>query len=857
MLNLRNITKVYDKKSKNPCVAINDINLDFANTGMVFVTGESGCGKSTLLNIIGGLDIATSGKLYFENQHIHNKNATAYRSQEVSVIFQKFNLIDDITVEENMRIVYEIDNKSIDINTINATLAEVGLDKYNDRSVKELSGGEEQRLAIARAMLKKSKILLADEPTGNLDVANSEIVYRILKNLSKDILVIVVSHESDYVYKYADRIITIADGKVVSDKIKNQGVEDFIEVDGCGYISKQIFRSTLSKINDSHCERFALINDEKYKDNAMVLETIESRKYENNVKTHLSTATAYKLAFTKIMNHKIRFATMILAVLLVFSLFGTSIILANYDIGEISVSLIQKNGETSAMYRLGMEWPPFGYIDRSGWVIPEESEEYIRNTVGDKDLDEYYSLLGTLYITDNTNVKEKLSNYFSGYIESSLVNLPNYGFNILEGTYPTTGRINGKLQVALTDFTAYKINKDGAVFNANEYKIGLTAEELIGKTINLGSESFYITGIIDTDFDQYIPYIEEEVNSTAEVTTIYNSRVNLYYNVLYFAKNATKELFSNFVRYTDCALLNNTTLTNAVNGNTLTGTASDLRPPTVMWSDGKSAIDDNEVVLSSSYFRSYFGEGFKTNKEYVLPFALHSGTQKIMSGEFKVVGVINRINLDYLPHTTILTFSNKTFSEMVNGAPMLTGLHGKLPDGHAAKRELINTLVAGNCYHESMYSSTVYEMYNHMELYKTIFLYVSLLLLIIACIMIFDFFRVNIMDRKKDIGILMALGMNGWSTIKIFVLQIASITIALVLLIVVGILAFSGIMGAVLSAMLTKSISISVVTSIPTIVYTTSPFFISIAMLVISVVISATYPIIRIAKNSPINNVKI
>ena len=169
MLILKNINKVYNSKFKSKVTALKDINLYFSNNGCNVILGPSGCGKSTLLNIIGGLDEQASGNIIYNSYDIKAKDYDLWRNNIIGFIFQDFNLISDLTIYENLAIVcYDKSKDETDL-MIHEVLCKVGLKNYENRYSYEMSGGEIQRVAIARALLKNSKILLADEPTGNLN----------------------------------------------------------------------------------------------------------------------------------------------------------------------------------------------------------------------------------------------------------------------------------------------------------------------------------------------------------------------------------------------------------------------------------------------------------------------------------------------------------------------------------------------------------------------------------------------------------------------------------------------------------------------------------------------------------------
>lgn len=224
MIELKNVSKTYKSKKGVTTRALSKINLKFGNNGLVFIVGKSGSGKSTLLNLIGGLDSCDEGKIIVDNKEISSlkeKELDLYRNSYVGFIFQEFNLLEEFNVKENIEISLKLQNITDD-KSIDNILDNVDLKNLGSRNINELSGGQKQRVSIARALIKKPKLILADEPTGNLDRKSSNQIFEILKNISKDELVIVVSHDIESANIYADRIIRIEDGKIIDDNLKNE-----------------------------------------------------------------------------------------------------------------------------------------------------------------------------------------------------------------------------------------------------------------------------------------------------------------------------------------------------------------------------------------------------------------------------------------------------------------------------------------------------------------------------------------------------------------------------------------------------------------------------------------------------------
>ena len=220
MLQIRNLTKIYKAKSGVEVKAVDNLSVDFPQKGMVFLLGKSGSGKSTLLNLIGGLDEATSGEVIIKGKSSKTFKASdfdSFRNTYIGFVFQEFNILEEYTVEKNIALSLQLQGTKGDSQLIADILKEVDLEGYNLRKPNELSGGQKQRIAIARALVKRPEIILADEPTGALDSHTGKQVFETLKKLSKDKLVIVVSHDRDNANLYADRIIELKDGFIMSD----------------------------------------------------------------------------------------------------------------------------------------------------------------------------------------------------------------------------------------------------------------------------------------------------------------------------------------------------------------------------------------------------------------------------------------------------------------------------------------------------------------------------------------------------------------------------------------------------------------------------------------------------------------
>ncbi len=223
MIKLTNINKYFNYRKSNEIHVANNISITFPEKGLVALFGTSGSGKTTLLNVIGGLDKIQDGEIEFEGKILKKYNAKEWdeiRNKNIGYIFQNYNLISSLSVYDNIRVSLNMaglyDKEEIDERIV-YVLKAVGMDKYKNRNVMALSGGQQQRVAIARALAKNPKVIIADEPTGNLDSNNTLEVMKIIKKISKDRLVVLVSHEKELVDFFADHIIHLEDGKIVDE----------------------------------------------------------------------------------------------------------------------------------------------------------------------------------------------------------------------------------------------------------------------------------------------------------------------------------------------------------------------------------------------------------------------------------------------------------------------------------------------------------------------------------------------------------------------------------------------------------------------------------------------------------------
>lgn len=374
MLELKTVSKIYKTKGGTQVTALRDVSVAFEEKGMVFILGKSGSGKSTLLNICGGLDMPDSGEMIVMGKSIKDFTAVdldSYRNTFVGFVFQEYNILDEFSVAENIAMAQELQGKKKSAEEIDVILEKVDLKGYEKRKPRTLSGGQKQRLAIARALIKDPKIIMADEPTGALDSATGAQIMNVLKRLSQDKLVIVVSHDREYAERYADRIIELSDGKIISDKVKTEKKAVQIDDNVCildggfltvknakelnddaaksimEYIKKQEGEVIISadsrnnasirrsqKIKDGYIERF---EDTK----AQPVQTAGEATF---VRSRLPVGKAIKMGFSGMKNKPFRLVFTILLTSITLIFFGIISSLMLFNTGKVAANAVEERG---------------------------------------------------------------------------------------------------------------------------------------------------------------------------------------------------------------------------------------------------------------------------------------------------------------------------------------------------------------------------------------------------------------------------------------------------------------------------------------------------------------------------------
>ncbi|MDE6408250.1 MAG: ABC transporter ATP-binding protein, partial [Anaeroplasmataceae bacterium] len=449
------LNSIYKKYKKSTDYALNNISLDLASKGLVILSGKSGSGKSTLINIISGLDTNYEGNVIYKNQNLKElskKELNSYRNSEIGYIFQDFCLLENKTIYENLTLSLEI-HGSKDDELIHSILKQFDLLDHIHKFPNELSGGEQQRVSIARAILKNPNILIADEPTSSLDEENAKIVLNILKEISKTKLVIVVTHNLALAKSYADRIIVLDKGFLLSDTSDIAIEETSSEIEF--RTAKLPFKTT-----------FFL-----------------SLRLKNNLFKMILTLFLFVICFT-LTAICFSFATMDKDKILLKSMYNNNEQMA-------SVSLLQdmyrsKNSEYEPSYS-SRGWIPVGLEEKLSKNIDvpylkiNSSLETPNTWYGAKiTFDEYY-------INEFGERINSISSRCSGYLDEKTEMYENFDFKIIAGDYPKNDD-----EVCLSLLVYEDLKCDSIFFTKNRIN---DYNDLLKYTVEIGNKEFKISGI--------------------------------------------------------------------------------------------------------------------------------------------------------------------------------------------------------------------------------------------------------------------------------------------------------------------------------------------------------------------------
>ncbi|MEG1608354.1 MAG: ABC transporter ATP-binding protein/permease [Clostridia bacterium] len=489
MLQFKDLYKTYQPSKEVTVHALNGINLTIPPNGLTFLLGPSGCGKSTMLNILGGLDNFTSGDFLIDD--ISTKDFTEndwddYRNKRAGFVFQDYNLIEEFNVYDNVAFALDLQKISGKKEKVESALQQVGLLHKKDKKIYQLSGGERQRVSIARAIVKEPQILLADEPTGNLDVENSKQIFDLLKELSKHRVVVVVTHDENFAKSYADYIIYMRDGQVVNQEAI-VGQEKLPEVDASVYGKRNLMSKGLS---------FARI---------------------------------IRQSFINMWHTKWKMLSAVVLLIFSLALFGAGLSATRYDKQATLLKVYEEKNVKNVVFaqkNANVRQPrsPFSLEEQAR--VEREFGKFNLAPIMSTGKEKMY------YKTDVSNIPIALEENFGyitrGYQIVDQAFLDAKGFKILEG-----GVLPTKMdEMLITTYTADVLMYSDSY--RDMFKVN-TAKDLIGKQLVVDFMDYKpmtVVGIIDTGFDPTYA-----TNKLADYNQKLERESYNYHNIVYVSNN--------------------------------------------------------------------------------------------------------------------------------------------------------------------------------------------------------------------------------------------------------------------------------------------------------------------------------
>ena len=769
MLETKELVKIYKPKKGVPVTALDKVSLKFPDKGMVFLLGKSGSGKSTLLNVLGGLDSYDGGEIIIKgvsSKNFKQQHFDSYRNTYVGFIFQEYNVLDEFSVGANIALAIELQNRKASDGEINDILKQVDLEGFGNRKPNELSGGQKQRVAIARALVKKPEIIMADEPTGALDSATGRQVFDTLKKLSETKLVIVVSHDREFAEQYADRIIELSDGRVISDveldtapvaeeKSAALGFHDNIVEVPCGYHlteqDREEINAYIEKLKKGSLE--ITVSRKNQSSKSFVKTDTSKIKSEDGstfklIKSKLPLKNAFKIGASGLKHKKIRLVFTILLSCIAFGLFGLSDTFGAYnhiktctnslvdsEVKYLSVAKSKKIPSGSDYY-----WRDYGY------GISEKNLEEVSDGSGVKMHGVFSPANADLSFDTQINPDIKLtetdynvySRAFSGFAEINDSVIKDMGFKLLAGTLPD----GTKDEIAVSEYI-FEIFKKAQYFDGTTFKKAADGTEtpvyqainsyndLIGKTVTLNNVKYTVTAIVDTGFDisRYTSLTEKKQHqSKAEQMVdfvLYNeyssSSAYSYAGVIMVGKEKMEKLISERPPMTTItegyiSFYSNTGKENEDYGvdSQYLATLQDVKGENIIWIDGeKKTLGEKEIIATKDALQFYNGNPdtddyakYLKNKNTLSAWESDFNDNENTEG-WKLVGIIDNTtegNKSKL-NSTVVT-SDSVFKKYTDGSDNIYSFAvGAMP----AEKEEVRSAVE-YCYRED--SNVRYQIQN-------------------------------------------------------------------------------------------------------------------------------------------------
>ncbi len=805
MIELKNIKKTYKSKKGLPTEALKGVDISFCDKGLTFILGKSGSGKSTLLNIIGGLDSYTSGDIIVNGKStkdFNHKEWDAYRNTYIGFVFQDFNLLDNYTVERNIRLALELQHKKSSEQELLDVLHKMDLEDILKRKPNELSGGQKQRVAIARALIKNPEIILLDEPTGNLDSNTSTQIFETLKKLSKEKLVVVVSHDEKSAKKYADRIIEIEDGNIISDN-NNKKTKDNNEFKlvnarlpffycfkmGLGNLFhkkiRMLFSLTLITLC-LICLGIAIstlnydINEEYYKKfEEKGSTTVSIKKYEKKV--------VQKDIYLEQLKQEFKGN-----ILEAQDMYPKTVSLTNNFITEIenktnmkwNVAYRYRNNEQDLAWNiesknadsLPLYYHYFEFISSSIELVDMDSIDSDAKIIGDLPLSDdeivitsymadqiiYNGIEGKTNLKDDKIEKYKPISYNQIINDNIFINLGDYLYVKVVGIIDITDITNQYNEFKDIKFSAFQ---DMMFEGTDEYK---RINKLLFTFLEILSNNSYIYVS-----DSFISKLSDDsYNLTYTLSKlVYNNKAYETEQFGYLNKDSNVYDGKNLVKKS--TLNDNEIVINLSMLNTITDGDYNKKLDSYLMNNELNSLD--EFIKDYITKNNIIGKSVKTS---VTKDRIYNDDDNFVN--YVIVGVVDDKN-----DLSIVYYSNDIVKNYILDKLYISKIYKKVTN--------IEDLKTINKYYPidnsdelstSYISDNVLSAFQLSILFKIAGKYGSLIFLVFASLILMNFISTSIKYRKKEIGILRAIGCKGIDVTKIFIYE------CLILAIICSLIAF-------------------------------------------------------------------
>lgn len=851
MIIVKNLTKVYKSKKAKICVALNNVSFSLPSKGLVFVVGKSGSGKSTMLNLLGGLDSLTSGEInVFGNQlnEYSESELYSFRSNIVGFVFQDFHLLDDLTVADNVRLSLKLMAEDDD-ERVEKALESVELLEYKDRYPRELSGGQQQRVAIARALVKNPDVIFADEPTGNLDSNTTEQIIKLIKEISKEKLVVVVSHNLFDAYEYADRIIELSEGRIINDLVINEKYENAVEVKDNKVIIPMLKRFKQDELDSllSICKRDEILKIEqsnnKFKQKEQKEEPLQAKVPQKKTKG-LSFFNSVKFSAMFGKRRIIGFLLSAIFASILICVLSLAQSIANFDAKSMAMDSMTE----SSVYAVRKDLDTLsGQVHAR--VITDEDFAKIKQASPDAKLYKLY--MSGLYI----------NGYTIGY--QKVPTITQSGLHIVEtsGTLETNEEYAKKLLrldnldiyrgsveqntggIYITDFVA-----DSFIF----YGKAENYDEILGQQFE-GSNDYwpdgYVNGIINTSYKEKYKGVIDQINSMTKESPLteeiisFLDYVNQALAISYYFGDNYKEISSANIYEGNYVYTRNF----FVNGVDASSTISYISCGSYF----DCVLGDNEVFMDVEAYNKIFGTEYTYgNCDTFVPHAISFlssdfNNEVVYSKQMTVAGIgkCKGGNM-LLADNVFYEYKEKMFH-----------CYGVYADGEDVSG-FINYTMDNGYSNISLKMSAIQTMSQAVETFNKFFEFIAMIL-VCACVFIITSFGVkNIKSKMYEVGVMKALGCKLSSFFVIFGLHTLLIAFTTIVVFVVGYVAFANVANHILLESLKAITPTKIMLDLQFIKFDWQLALINSAVVVFISIVSTIIPIILLRRIKPVTIIK-